>query len=173
MDQPFDYVIPGAADGYKSLACTVYRLMVGGVYLGARPVELVKEIAPAEIAVKNIVELVAPDPSVGLGGVDMLCDIAAEMDVDKLEPLADTEHGLFLRHETGKDGKLQDIKLRVDVAGAVVVLSEKGGCDITAAGEKKVGGGVCLTGIQTDHAGDAQSFYHVFIVFCIPGTPGD
>lgn len=44
---------------------------------------------------KNIVELVAPDPSVGLGGVDMLCDIAAEMDVDKLEPLADTEHGLF------------------------------------------------------------------------------
>lgn len=106
VDKPFDHIVPGAADGDQPFASAVCRLMVGGVYLGARSVELVKEIAPAEIAVKNIVELVAPDPSVRLGCVDMLCDAAAKVDVDKLETFADAEHGLFLRCETGEDSKL-------------------------------------------------------------------
>ena len=147
MDQPFYHVIPGAADRDQPFACAVQRLMVGGVYFGAVPVELVKEIAPSEIAVKNIVKLVAPDPFVGLGGVDMLRDIAAEMDVDELEPFADAEHGLFLCRETGKDIELQDIKLCVDAAGAMVGLPEKGGSNVAASREKKMCGAVSLTGV--------------------------
>lgn len=173
VDKPFDHIIPGAADRDKPLSGAVYRLMVGGVYLGARSVELVKEITPAEIAVKNIVKLVAPDPSVSLGCVDMLRDAAAEVDVDKLETFADAEHGLFLRCKTGEDFELEDIQLRVDMAGAAVGLPEEGGRDVAAAREKKVGGVVGLGGICADKAGDAQLFYKAFIVFCVLGTTCD
>ena len=101
MNQSFDHVIPGAADGDQSPAHAVYGLMVGGIYLGAVSIELVKEIAAAKVAVKDIVKLVASDPSVVFGGVDMLCDIAAEMDVDELKPFADTERRVFLCRKTG------------------------------------------------------------------------
>lgn len=173
VDKPFDHIIPGAADRDKPLSGAVYRLMVGGVYLDACSVELVKEITPAEIAVKNIVKLVASDPSVGLGGIDMLRDVAAEVDVDELEPFADAEHGLFLRRETGKDLKLQDIQFCVDVAGAVVGLTEKGGRDVAAAGEQKVCGIVRLDGIHADKAGNAHPSYDIFIVSGVLGTTGD
>ncbi len=173
VDKPLNHVIPGAADRDKPLACAVYRLMVGGVYFGAAAVELVKEIAPSEITVKNIVKLVAPDPFVGFGGIDMLRDVAAEMDVDELEPFADAENGLFLCRETGKDLKLQDIQFCVDVAGAVVGLTEKGGCDVAAAGEQKVCGIVRLGGIHADKAGNAHPSYNIFIVSGVLGTTGD
>lgn len=173
MDKPLDHVIPGAADRDQVSACAVYRLMVGGVYFAAVSVELVKEIAPSEIAVKNIVKLVAPNPSVGFGGVDMLRDVAAEMDVDELEPFADAEYGLFLRRETGEDVELQDIKFCVNVVGAVVGLTEKGRRDVAAAWEKKMRGVVRLTGIQTDRAGNAHPSYCVFIVSGVFGTTGD
>lgn len=173
MNHTFDHVIPRAANGDKPLAGAVYGLMVGGIYFGAVSVELVKEIMPAEVTVKIIVELVAPDPFMGLGGVDMLCDVSAEMDIYKLKPFANAEHGLFLCCKTGEDFKLKDIKFCVDMAGAVVSLSEEGGCDVASAREKKVRGGVRLTGIQTDKTGDAQSFYGVFIIFGVLGTTGD
>lgn len=173
MDKPLDHVIPGAADRDQSSACAVYRLMVGGVYFVAVSVELVKEIAPSEIAVKNIVKLVAPDPSVGFGGVDMLRDVTAEMDVDELEPFADAENGLFLCRETGKDLKLQDIQFCVDVAGAVVGLTEKGRRDVAAAGEQKMCGVVRPSGIHADRAGNAHPFYDIFIVSGVLGTTGD
>lgn len=158
VNKPFDYVIPGAADRDKSPAGAVYSLMVCGIYLAAVSVKLIKEITAAQITVKNIVKLVAPDPFVVFGGVDMLCDVAAEMDVYKLEPFADTKHGLFLCHKAGKDFKLQDIKRSIDMKGAVVGLAEKGGCDVAAAGKKKVRGGVRPIGVQTDKTGNAQPF---------------
>lgn len=173
MDKPLDHVIPGAADRDQPSACAVYRLMVGGVYFGAVSVELVKEIAPSEIAVKNIVKLVAPDPSVGFSGVDMLRDVAAEMDVDELEPFADAEYGLFLRRETGEDVELQDIKFCVNVAGAVVGLTEKGGRDVAAAGEQKVCGIVRPGGLHADKAGNAHPSYDIFIISGVLGTTGD
>lgn len=109
VDNAFDHVISGAADRDKPSAHTVNGLMVGGINLDAAPVELVKEITAAEITVKNIVELVASDPFVGFGGVDMLRDVAAEVDIYELKPFADTEHGLFLCGKTGEYFKLEDV----------------------------------------------------------------
>lgn len=95
VDKPFYHVVSCAADGEQSFADAVYGLMVGGVYFDAVPVELIKEIASAQIAVKDIVELVASDPAVVICSVDVLEEIAAEMHVDDLEPLADTQHRFF------------------------------------------------------------------------------
>ena len=58
VGQPFDHVIPGAADRDKPFPYAVYGLMMGGVYLDAASVELVKEITPAKAAVKDIVKLI-------------------------------------------------------------------------------------------------------------------
>ena len=173
MNQSFDHVIPGAADGDQPSAHAVYGLMVGGIYLGAVSIELVKEIAAAKVAVKDIVKLVASDPSVVFGGVDMLCDVAAEMDVDELKPFADTEHGFFLCRKTGKNLKLQDVKPGVHAVGAVVGLAEKGRGDVAAAREKKMRGVVCLTRVETDKAGNAHPSYCVCIVFGVLWTTGD
>jgi len=173
VSQPFDHVIPGAADRDKPFPYAVYGLMMGGVYLDAASVELVKEITPAKAAVKDIVKLIASDPSVDFCGVDMLCDVAAKMDVDELKPFADTEHGLFLCRKPGKDVKLQDIQFRIDAVGAVVRLAEKGGRDVTTAREKQVGGGVRLAGIQTDEKGNVQFHQGVFIVLGVLGAAGD
>ena len=106
VNHPFDYVVPRAADGNQPFAYAVYGLMMGGVYSGAVSVELVKEIAPAQIAVKDRVELVAANPFMGIGGVNVLCGIAAEMNIDELMPFADTEHGLFLFNKAGENLKL-------------------------------------------------------------------
>lgn len=78
-----------------------------------------------------------------------------------------------MRRETGKDLHLQDIKFCVNMTGTVVGLAEKGGRNVAAARKKKVCGGVCLPGIQTDKAGYTQLFYGVFIVLCVSGTAGD
>ncbi len=166
VNQTFDHIVPGTADRDKPFACAVYGLMVGGVYLDVCSVELVKEITSAQVAVKDIVELVAPDPFVVLGGVDMLSDVAAEMDVDELKPFADTEHGLFLCRKAGKYFKLQDVKFCVDMAGTVVGLAEKGGRNVVASREKQMCRCVCSPGIQAGKKGNIQLYQGVFVVFC-------
>lgn len=173
VNQPFDDVISCTADGNQPFSCAVYGLMVGGVYSGAVSVELVKKVAPSQIAVKDRMELIAANPFMRIGGIDMLRDVAAEMDVDELEPFADAEYGLFLRRETGEDVELQDIKFCVNVAGAVVGLTEKGGRDVAAAGEQKVCGIVRPGGLHADKAGNAHPSYDIFIISGVLGTTGD
>ncbi len=164
VNHPFNYAIPRAADGNQPFAYAVYGLMVGGVYSGAVSVELVKEIAPSQIAVKDRVELVAANPFMRIGGVNVLCDIAAEMNIDELKPFADTEHGLFLFDEAGEELKLQKVQFSVYVSGTVVRLAEKGGRDIAAAGEEQMGGMVCGLRKQKGTVGDAQPFQRFFVV---------
>lgn len=164
MNHPFDYVVPRTADGNQPFADAVYGLMVSGVYSGAVSVELVKEIAPAQVAVKDRVELVAANPFMGIGGVNVLCDIAAEMNIDELKPFADTEHGLFLFDEAGEELKLQKVQFSVHVSGTVVRLAEKGGRDIAAAGEEQMGGMVRGFRKQESMVGDTKPFQRFFIV---------
>lgn len=106
MDKSLDHVVTGAADGDQPFAGMVYCLVVGGVYPDAVSVELIKEITSAKITVKDIVELIAADPPVGLGGVDMLRDVAAEMDVDELQSFADAEDRFSIRDEAGQGFQL-------------------------------------------------------------------
>lgn len=165
--QPFDHVISRAADRDQSFAGAVYGLVMGGIYRSAVPVELIKEITASQVAVIYIVKLIASDPFVDVGGGDVLCDAAAEMDVDKLQPFADTEHGLFLCHKTGEKLELKNVKFSVHVAGAVIRLTEKGGRNVSAAGEKQMGG--LFRGLRTEGGtvGDTQPFQRFFVVFCI------
>lgn len=167
MDQPFDYVIRRTADGNQSISRAVYGLMVGGVYFGAVSVELIKEIAPAQIAVKNRVELIAADPFMGAGGVDVLCDVAAEMNIDELKPFADAEHGLFLFDKAGEKLELQDVELGIHISGTVIRLAEKGRRNIAAAGEEQMGGMVCRFRKQKGMIWDAQFFQHLLVVLGI------
>ncbi len=164
VDESFDHVVPGAADGNQSFADAVNRLMVGGVYFGVGSIELIKEIAPAEITVKDIMEPVAADPAVSLGGVDMLRDAAAEMNIDELESLADAEHRLFLCGKEGQCLQLQDIEGGVYVKGAMVCLAEKGGRDIAASGEEQVCRAVCRVGVCCREVRDIHTFQSDFIV---------
>lgn len=165
--QPFDYIISRAADRDQSFAGAVYGLMMGGIYQNAVPVELIKEITASQVAVIYIVKLIASDPFVDIGGVDVLCDAAAEMDVDKLQPFADAEHGLFLCHKTREKLELENVKFGVHIAGTVIRLAEKGGRNVSAAGEKQMGG--LFRGLRTEGGtmGDTQPFQRLFVVFSI------
>ena len=167
VGQSLNYVIARAADRDKPFAGTVYGLMVGGVHKSAVSVELIEEITASQIAVIHIVKLIVTSPFVDVGGVDVLCDVAAEMDVDELKPFADAKHGLFLCHKTGEKLKLQNVKLGVHVSGAVICLAKKGRGNVAAAGEEQVGGLICGIGMKRGVAGDTQPVQRFFIVFCI------
>ncbi len=167
VHKPLDHVIPGTADRGKPFPDAVYGLMMGGVYDSAVSVELVKEIPLAQITAVDGMELIVTDPFVGIGGVDVLRDVAAEVDVNKLKALADAKHGLFLCHKTGEKLELQDVQFGVHIVGAVVCLAEKGGRNVAAAGEKQMGGLLCVFGGQQGAVGDAQTFQDFFIVLRI------
>lgn len=167
MNQPFDDVISCTADGNQPFSCAVYGLMVGGVYSGAVSVKLVKKVAPSQIAVKDRMELIAANPFMRIGGGDVLCDVAAEMNVDELKPFADAQHGLFLFDKTGEKLELQNVELGVHITGTLIRLSEKGGGDIAAAGEEQMGGMVCGFRKQEGVVGNAQFLQRFFIVLGI------
>lgn len=80
----------------------VYSLVVGGVYLGTLAVELIEEILTAQTAVIDVVELIAADPFMIVCGDDILVQIAAEMNIDDLKPLADAKHRLASCNEAGE-----------------------------------------------------------------------
>lgn len=164
VGQSLNYIIPRTADRDQSFAETVYGLMVGGVYITTVSVELIKEIAAAQIAAIDIVELITSDPFVGVGGADVLCHIAAKMDVDELKALADAEHGLFLRHEMGKEPELQNVELGIHISGTVICLTEKGRGNVAAAGKKQMGGLLRVLGTEGGVVGDLQTFQGFFVV---------
>lgn len=121
----------------------------------------------------DIVKLVMPCPFVGVGGVDVLCDVTAEMDVDDLKPFADAEHGLFLCHKAGEKPKLQKVELCVHVSGTVIRLAEKGGRNVAAAGEEQMRGPICGFVLKGGAVGDTQPFQRFFVIFCIFTAAGD
>ena len=173
VNQSFDHAVGGTADRNQSFADLVYGLMMSGVYPGAVSVKLIEEVLTTQITVVDMVELVMSGPPVGFGGVNVLCDVAAEVDIDELKPFADAEHGLFLFHKTGEELELQDVELSVHIAGTVVRLSEEGGRNVAAAGEKQMGGVVCGFGVQEGVMGDGQPLQRFFIVFGILTAAGD
>lgn len=164
MHQSLDHIVPGAADRNKVFPRAVYGLVVGGVYRSAVSIELIKEIQTVYITMIDAVHLIFTDPFVPVCGVDVLRDVAAEIHIDELKALADTEHGLFFRRKKGERLKLQNIQFRVDVEGAVIALPEKSGCDIAAARQEQMGGVLGSFGIQSGVMGDAQSAQNVFVV---------
>lgn len=102
MHDALDHVVSGAAYREQIVSQVIYSLVVSGVYKGACAVELVKEITTAQTAVIDMVELIASGPFVTVCGDDVLNQIAAEMDIDHLQPLADAEHGFASFDKAGK-----------------------------------------------------------------------
>ena len=115
----------------------------------------------------DAVQLVPADPFVPVRGVDVLCDVAAEIHIDELKALADTEHGLFFRCKKGERLKLQNVQLRVDVVGAVIALAEESGRDVAAARQEQMGGSLGCFRIQSGVTGDTKSAQDVFVIFGI------
>lgn len=151
-----DHAVRRAADCGKAAAEPVDRLMMRGIDGRAGTVQLKEEVAAVQPAVVDAVHLVALFPLVQGGGVDVLADRAAQMNVDELKPFADPEHGLFLRHKKGEGLKLQDIQLGVDAARAVILLSEKDRRDVAAAGQQQMRGAVRLLYVESGDIRNAQ-----------------
>lgn len=140
MEQSFYHIVSGAAGAAKPFPQMVHRLVMGGIDQCTVAVELIKKVAAVQGAVIDIVQLIPADPFMMVGGLDVLYDITAEMHIDDLKALADSQHRLFLCYKEGEGLELQDIQLRIDSVGAVIRLAEKGGRDITAAGKDEVCG---------------------------------
>ena len=134
----FDRAVCGAAHGNQSVPDTVDCLMMRGVDARAGTVQLIEEIVVIKPTVIDRMILISSGPSVRVRGRDILCNGAAQMDVDKLKPFTYAQYGLFLFHK--KSGRLQlyDIQFRVYAAGAAVLLPEKSGRDIAAAGQDQM-----------------------------------
>ena len=133
-------VVSGAAYYGQILSKLLYGLMVGGVDQCARAVQLIEEVHAVKSAVIDIVLLILSCPVMGVGGVDVLCDRSAQMDIDQLQSFAYAQYGLFLCHKRGERLNLQDIQFRVDVMGTMVLLPEEGGRNVAAARQEQMAG---------------------------------
>lgn len=167
MYDAFDHTVSGAADREQVVSQTVYSLVMGGIDHSAHAVELIEEILTAQIAVIDMVELVAADPFVIVCGDDVLKQIAAEMDVDELESLADAENGFAVRYKVRKRLKLQNIQCGIYMERAVICLTEEGGGDIASSGKEQVCGAFGGFRVRCSEVGDACSIQGGFIVLRI------
>ncbi len=163
----FDHAVSGAADRQQIVSRTVYSLVMGGIDHSAHAVQLIEEILTAQIAVIDMVELVAADPFVIVCGDDVLKQIAAEMDVDELESLADAKNGFTFRDEARKRLKLQNIQCGIYMERAVICLPEEGGGDVASSGKEQVRGAVGGFRVCCSEVGDAHSIQGGFIVLRI------
>ena len=100
--------------------------------IGASP--LIKEICAAASDVIYIVELVFSIPLMGSRIFNMLTNRTAKMNVDDLHALTDTEYGFVPLDEKIKGLKLNDIQFCINLPGTMIVLSEKGRGNVSAAG---------------------------------------
>ena len=173
VHDPLDHIVPGTTDGEKGKSEPVDPLMVGGVYDRAQTVELVEKVIPPQTAVIDRMVLVVTGPLVDGGCFQILMDVAAKVDVDQLDSLADAKDGTFALYEKVKDLKLEDIQLGVDGAGAVVMLAEKGGRDVAAARKDEVVGGGCFFLAESVEYPCTKGAESPFIILCVPASSGN
>lgn len=173
VHDPLDHIVPGTADGEKRKPKPVDPLMVGGVYDRAQTVELVEKVIPPQTAVIDRMALVVTGPLVDGGCFQILMDVAAKVDIDQLDPFADTKDGAFALHKKVEDLKLEDIQLGVDGAGAVVVLTEKGGCDVAAARKDEVVGGGSFFLAESGEYPCTKRTEGPFIILGVPASSGN
>lgn len=168
-----DYIIGRTADCKKRASEMLNSLMVRGVYCGAQTVKLIEIIIPAQTAVVDRMLLVVGNPFVQISGLQILPDAAAEIDVDKLQPLADAENRLPVLDKEIKNLELQDIQLRVNLRRCGIFLTEKTGSNITAAGEHQIISGGSLFLIEGGQNGQVQTLESFFIVYGIFASSGN
>ena len=167
------YVVAGTTDSAKRKPKTVNALMMGRVYDRAQTVELVEKVIPPQTAVIDRMALVVTGPLVDGGCFQILMDVAAKVDIDQLDPFADTKDGAFALHKKVEDLKLEDIQLGVDGAGAVVVLAEKGGCDVAAARKDEVVGGGSFFLAESGEYPCTKRTEGPFIILGVPASSGN
>lgn len=102
MFEAFNHAVPCAAYRDQIVSQVINGLVVGGIYLGTLAVEFIEEILSAQAAVVDVVELITADPFMIVCGDDILVQIAAEMNIDDLKPLADAEYRLASFDEAGE-----------------------------------------------------------------------
>ena len=173
VHDPLDHIVPGTADGEKGQSKPVDPLMVGRVYDRAQTVELVEKVIPPQTAVIDRMALVVTDPLVDGGCFQILMDVAAKVDIDQLDPFADTKDGAFALHKKVEDLKLEDIQLGVDGAGAVVALPEKGGRDVAAARKDEVVGGGSFFLAESGEYPCTKRTEGPFIILGVPASSGN
>lgn len=136
----------GSADGL--VVGTVYRCPVSA-----------EGIQPASRDCDDSMVLVAVSVFVQSRRREILYDCAAEADIDDLHTLADAENGKPAADTQLKRLQLQDVKLRVNGAGAVVAFSEKGGSNVASAGQDQCVTACDFPDIQCDYRLKTSSSY--------------
>lgn len=173
VNQSFDDIVPGAADGDQIIPQTGDCLVVGGIDQRAAAVELIEEIPAGQGAVVDVVALVFSNPFVAVRGGDILRNSAAETDVDKLHSLADAKHRLFHGKEKIQRLKLQKIQFRIYILGTVIGLAEESGRNVPAARQKQMGSAGGLPGVQGGEAGKSEHAGGFLIIDSVPGAADD
>ncbi len=133
----FNRAVGSLTNGEKPFSEGIDSLMMGGVDESAASVQLIKEICAAASDVIYIVELVFSIPLMGSRIFNMLTNRTAKMNVDDLHALTDTEYGFVPLDEKIKGLKLNDIQFCINLPGTMIVLSEKGRGNVSAAGKQQ------------------------------------
>lgn len=110
-------------------------------------------------------ELIFIDIPVGAAGGKILYDISAKIDIDDLQAAADAENRFSGLNKGIQNGELRPVKLRIYKEGALILLAEKPGMYISAAGKQQpVTAGSHLR-VKTCDKGDAAGSEGGFIIF--------
>lgn len=165
--------VSAAAEGLQRVSKTINSLMMSGIDDRAGAVKLIEKVVTAQTAVVNRVKLVMPDPLMQRRAGKILTNRSAEVDINQLKPLADTENRTPALYEKIKNLQLKNIQLCIRLAGSMIVLTKKSGSDISAARKHKIVSGCRLFFAERGKDADAQSAEGFFIVLCIAASAGN
>ena len=137
MGERFYCTIMCLTDRQQISAKLIYSLVVRGINKCAASVQLVKEIRAAASNMIYIMIHVFAVPLMCGCIFDMLADCAAEMNIDDLKTLADTQNGFTPFDKKIQYLKLDNIELCIDCSGTVVMLPKECGRNIAAARQQQ------------------------------------
>ena len=133
MDDAFYDSIVGSLDDAKRASDLIDGLMVGAVSGNGCTVGVSKTGTRSD---ERGMELICFVPGVAVGFFDVLADSAAEEYIDDLHAFTDAKYRALPFDKQLQRLKLGDIQFYIYIAGAQILLSEKGGRDIAATGQK-------------------------------------
>lgn len=115
MFECFDHTIGGCLGYLKICTDLAAALVVSTVYQAGGAIEAGEN---RRTGTKSRVYLILFQAAVGFGGGQILDQIPAEVDIQKLQASADPKNGLSGFYESVKEGELREIQSAVKRAGA-------------------------------------------------------
>ena len=132
--QSLHYTIVAVLDIGQRGSLQIHALMMGAVYHKPLPVKPVEDSARQR---KGLMVLISIRVLMAVSGWQILMNVSAKENIDKLHALADSKNRLFFRYKGFQDRKLQSVKNRIKKTGTAVKLTKQDWINVTAAGKEK------------------------------------